>query len=92
MGGPEALSWRDIVAIFERMLGRQIPVRFVNPGEPAPGLPDNLVRLLAGMETYDSVVDTSGLARTFGVELTTVEGFARGLFAGPHGQPLSRLA
>ena len=85
MGGPEAVCWRDIVATFERVMGREIPVRFVSAGEPVPGLPETVVGLMAGMETYDSVLDTSGLARTFGVELTTVERFARVMLAGPRG-------
>jgi uncharacterized protein YbjT (DUF2867 family) len=85
IGGPEAVCWRDVVATFGRVLGRDIPVRFVSPGEPVPGLPEQVIGLVAGMETYDSVVDTSGLARTFGVELTAVETFAHGMLTDPRG-------
>jgi NADH dehydrogenase len=85
LGGPEPLCWRDVVATFERVLGREVPVQFVNPGEPLPGLPEAVVGLLAGMETYDSAMDTSGLARTFGVELTPLESVARAMLAGPGG-------
>src|SRR3712207_142674 len=48
IGGPEPLSWRDVVATYERVLGRSIPVEFVAMGEPVPGLPDPMPALLAG--------------------------------------------
>jgi NADH dehydrogenase len=85
LGGPEAACWRDIVATFERVMGREIPVRFVSPGEPVPSLPGPVAGPLAFMEAYDSVVDTTGLARTFGVELTPLESVARGMLAGSRG-------
>ena len=85
MGGPEAVCWRDVVATFERVMGREIPVNFVPPGGEVPGLPGPVAGPLAFTEAYDSVVDTSELARIFGVELTTVESFARGMLAGPRG-------
>ena len=56
IGGPEPLSWREVVATYERVLGRSIPVEYVAMGEPVPGLPDPMPDLLAWMETYDSVV------------------------------------
>lgn len=74
IGGPEAVSWRDVVATFERALGRELPVRFVAPGDPIPGLSEAEAALMAAMETFDSVIeDMAGLARTFGVELTPLE-------------------
>jgi NADH dehydrogenase len=77
IGGPEPLSWRDVVATYERVLGRSIPVEFVAIGEPVPGLPDPMPALLAGMETYDSIVEMEEIARTFDVPLTTLETFVR---------------
>jgi uncharacterized protein YbjT (DUF2867 family) len=32
IGGPEPLSWHEVVATYERVLGRSIPVEFVGPG------------------------------------------------------------
>ena len=77
IGGPEALTWREVVATYERVLERSIPVEFVAPGEPVPGLPDPMPEMLAGMETYDSVVEMEETSRTFGVPLTTLETFVR---------------
>lgn len=77
IGGPEPLSWRDVVATYERVLERSIPVEFVAVGEPVPGLPDPMPALLAGMETYDSVVEMDEKVETFGVPPTTLETFVR---------------
>jgi uncharacterized protein YbjT (DUF2867 family) len=77
IGGPEPLSWRDVVATYERVLGRSIPVEFVAMGEPVPGLPDPMPALLAGMETYDSVVEMEETSSTFDVPPTRLETFVR---------------
>ncbi len=72
ISGPEALSYRDVVGVYEKVLGRSIPVNFVAPGEAVPGLPPLMSALLAGMD-FDVIVDSSELARTFGVHQTTLE-------------------
>jgi uncharacterized protein YbjT (DUF2867 family) len=76
IGGPEPLTWRDVVATYERVLGRPISVRFVAMGEPVP-LPDPMPSIMAGMEAYDSAVEMEEIARTFGVPLTRLETFVR---------------
>lgn len=76
LGGPQALSWRDVVAIYEPLLGRGIPIQTVAPGELVPGLPPIASGLMAAMDTYDSPMDMAATARIFGVELTSVEAFA----------------
>jgi uncharacterized protein YbjT (DUF2867 family) len=77
LGGPQPLSFRDAVAIYERVLGYQIQVRSVAPGEPVPGLPQAIPQLLAGLDTYDSPMDMTETARTFGIQLTPLEEVAR---------------
>ena len=66
-----------MVARYERVLGKSVPVEFVAMGEPVPSLPDPMHEMLAGMETYDSVVEMEETSRTFGVPLTTLETFVR---------------
>jgi NADH dehydrogenase len=79
IGGPEAVSWRDVVAIYERVLGRTIPVQTIAPGEllselpPVPGLAELVSGILAALETFDSPVDMTQTAQTFGVRLTPIE-------------------
>jgi NADH dehydrogenase len=79
IGGPEAVSWRDAVAAFEHALGRQIPLRFVRPGEPVPGMPEQVNVLFQQMETYDSPLDMTGTAKTFGVTPTPLHDFVHDL-------------
>ena len=77
IGGPEPLTWLDVVATYERVLDRSIPVEFVAMGEPVPGLPDPMPDMMAGMETYDTAIEMEEISRTFGVPLTTLETFVR---------------
>jgi NADH dehydrogenase len=79
LGGPEAVSWRDVVATFERRLGRVIPIVSVALGQPLPGLPVIVAGLMAGLDTYDSVIEMAATARAFGVEQTSVDRFASGI-------------
>jgi NADH dehydrogenase len=77
IGGPEAISFRDVVAIYERVLGRTIEVRSVAPGEPIPGVPEPVWGIAASFDTYDSIIDMTETARTFGVRPTPLEEVVR---------------
>jgi NADH dehydrogenase len=77
IGGPEPVSLRDVLRTFEAMTGQEIPVRFVSPEEPLPGLPEFVAQMLPTLETFDSPIPMTETSRTFGVELTTVETFAQ---------------
>ena len=56
-------------------------MRTVQPGQPVPGLPDAIAQLLAMMDTYDSPIDSSELASTYGVTPTSLAEFVRGFLA-----------
>lgn len=73
IGGPEAVSWRDVVAACEKVLGRELSVRFVAHGEPVPGWAEQTAAIMAAMERDDSAIDMADTACTFGVELTPLE-------------------
>lgn len=77
LGGPHALSFQDAVTIYEGMLGRTIAVNHITPGEPVPGMPDIVGPILASFDMYESVMDTSELAKTLGVQLTPFAEIAR---------------
>jgi uncharacterized protein YbjT (DUF2867 family) len=77
IGGPDALTWYDVVAVYERVLGRPLQVTSVAPGEPVPGVPPAVLPLLASFETYDSVFDARESASRFGIALTPLETVAR---------------
>ena len=84
VGGPAAHSWRDVIATYERVLGRAVPVNWIAPGEllpdvpPVPGLAELISGLLAALETFDSPVEMADTYRTFGVSPTSVEDFVAG--------------
>lgn len=67
--------WLDVVAAFEKELGREVPVRTIAPGDPIPGLPDIVSELAAALASYDSPMDVSELSRTYGVAPTTLADF-----------------
>ena len=73
IGGPEPLSWNDVVRRASAILGRELPVRRAQPAGKLPGLPDAVSGLMAAMDTYDSPVDMTATASTFGVQLTSAE-------------------
>jgi NADH dehydrogenase len=77
IGGPEALSFRDVVAVYERALGREIAVRTVRPGEPIPGVPEPVWGIAASFDAYESIIDMTGIARTFDVRLTPLDEVVR---------------
>ena len=77
IGGPEALSWRDVVAVYERVLGKPLTIESVGPGEPVPGIPPAVVPLLTAMDHYESILDTTPWATRLGVSLTPLERVAR---------------
>ena len=81
IGGPEPLSWTDVVKRAGDVLGRELPIRRVQPGEALPGLPEVVSGLMAGMDTYDSPVDMTATARTYGVRLTSAEHVLRQILA-----------
>jgi NADH dehydrogenase len=82
VGGPEPLSWRDVVATFAHELGREVPVETVAPGEPVSGVPEVVQPLLAALETYDSLLDTAPLAQAYGIRPTALAEVVRGVVAG----------
>lgn len=81
IGGPEALSWRDVLAEVEAGLGRPVEVRSVERGGPVPGLDPTMSGLLTVLDTYDSPIDMTGTSATFGVTPTPMSTVVRELLA-----------
>jgi NADH dehydrogenase len=77
IGGPQPLSWQDVVSTFEEILGREVPTRSVPLGTIVPGLPDAVSGVLTALETYDSPLDMTEPSRTFGVPPSTLGDFVR---------------
>lgn len=79
LGGPQGLSYLDAVKTYEKVLVHPVPVLRVQPGGPVPGLPPELWGMLAGFDMGDWVVPMEETAQTYGVRLTTLEEFVRGM-------------
>ena len=79
IGGPQALSWRDIISTLEQLQGSELKVQALQPGEPMPGFPDAVSGLMASLETYDSPqpISAAEASEAFGVRLTSLEEFLR---------------
>jgi uncharacterized protein YbjT (DUF2867 family) len=79
IGGPDALSWRDVISTFERVSGVTLEVESIDSGQPMPAFPEAVSGLMAGMETYDSPepISAAEAETTFGVRLTSLEEFVR---------------
>lgn len=82
IGGPKPVSWHDIVAAFERELGREIAVSYAPIGVEVPGLAPMLVGLLTALEGYDTPLDMSRLSDRFGIQATSLAGFVHNFVAG----------
>jgi uncharacterized protein YbjT (DUF2867 family) len=83
LGGSEPLTWRGIVETFGQVLGQQLPVQYVAPGQPVPLLPEIVPPVLAGMETYDSPIPMQETSRVFGVEQTPLRTVIRRMLGIP---------
>jgi len=76
IGGPEAVSFRDTAAAFAELLGRDVPIQSVTPGEPVPGVPEGMWGMLAGLDMADLAIDMADLPQRYGVTPVTVREFA----------------
>lgn len=77
IGGPAAISWREIIATVASVLGRPIDIELYAPGEQLPGLPPLVSVMMAALDTFDSPIDMTETTRRFGVTLTPVEAWVR---------------
>ncbi len=82
IGGPEPLSWRDIVSTFEQELGRPVPLETVAVGQRLPGLPDFVTDLVTALEMYDTPLDMREMTSIYGVDPTSLTSWVRQRFAG----------
>jgi NADH dehydrogenase len=79
LGGPEPLSWTDVVATVGKVRGEPVETLRIPADRPVEGVPDMLSGLLLGMETYDSPppVDPERARTAYGVTLTSLEDYLR---------------
>jgi hypothetical protein len=69
-----------VVAAAGRVMGLELPVRCVPLGSQVPLLPPTPAGMLGAMETYEDLIDMSGTAPAFGVQLTGPDEYLRRTF------------
>jgi hypothetical protein len=77
IGGPEPVSWQDIVACTGNMLGRESPIELLPIGAVLPGFPPVVTELLTATEMYDSPLEMEAIASSYGIRLTSLETWLR---------------
>jgi len=82
IGGPEPLSWRDIVGAVDRELGRPIRLETIPVGQRLPGVPDFVTDLVTALEMYDTPLDMRETTSIYGVDPTSLTSWVRQRFAG----------
>ena len=78
LGGPEPVSWRDIVERYNRARGTSLALQSLTPAEAMAAMPPAAAGLLAGMDTYDSPIPMDELYAEFGVRPTTIDDWTGG--------------
>lgn len=69
------------LACYERVVGRPIQIDTAAPGEllpnlpPVPGLAEVVTNMVAALNSFDFDIDMHETARTFDVQLTSLEEF-----------------
>lgn len=79
IGGPEAVSWTEVVGRVAQVIGRDLPVIYVPIGGPLP-IPPATWGLMYATEMFEAVIPMDGVIDTFGVSLTPLEEVAKRLF------------
>ena len=83
LGGPEAVTWNSVVALFERALGREVTRQFVPEAaleQQMTGAGEPLQRTLAGLAlavARGDVIDPAPALAKVDITLTPVEEFVR---------------
>jgi uncharacterized protein YbjT (DUF2867 family) len=80
LGGPEPISWLDVINAVSDVLGQPLRVTHLQPGEFIPNLPPEITYLMAATESYDSPVEMIATAQKYGVEPTSIQKFAERTF------------
>ena len=86
INGPDTHSWTEAAQAVGKAIGRELPIKYVAPGEPVPLIDPGMAQMMIGMEMApDAVVDMRQTAAIFGIEPTPLDVIMRRMFAHPAG-------
>ena len=72
IGADRSYSWNEVVAEVGRVLGQDLPVNYVAPGNPIPLIPEEMGPMLAGLESTDRYIEMQETSRKYSIEPTTM--------------------
>ena len=81
IGGDDAYSWQEVVNMVGEIVGQPVPVNYAAPGDPIPLLPEAMVPILFGLETFDSYVNMNAASMVFGIQPTPLRSFLQNMLA-----------
>jgi uncharacterized protein YbjT (DUF2867 family) len=73
LGGPQAITWHDVVTTYERALRRRIEIRYLPKGGQLRGYPDFVSGFMNLLEEYESPIAMDALAQEFDVRQVSLE-------------------
>lgn len=82
LGGPEPVTWSEIVTRAGKAIGRDLETNYVPIGTPIPLLPEVFNGFMYAIESFELPVEMEEMAQAYGVALTPVEQVAGYLFGG----------
>ncbi|HUF39302.1 MAG TPA: NmrA family NAD(P)-binding protein, partial [Anaerolineales bacterium] len=85
IGGEKSYSWNEVVAAVGRIVGQELPIDYVEPGDAVPLIPADMGPVLTGLELTGSVIDMAETSKTFGIEPTSLEVTLKQMFGGGEG-------
>jgi uncharacterized protein YbjT (DUF2867 family) len=81
LNGPGSYSYQEVIRLIEQASQQAIAVKSVPPGDAVPGMPPLINELWAGIGSAgDIILDTSEVARTYGIELVKLEDYIQQTF------------
>lgn len=77
LGGPAPITWHDVLASYEKAIGKKLELVKLPVGGKIPGVPDLMSELMGALDTFDSPIPMEQTAKTFGVPMTSLDTFVR---------------
>lgn len=74
VAGSEVYSWTEAAQAVGKIIGQELPINYVVPGEPLPLIDPGMAQLMTGMEMApDAVVDMRPTAAIYGIDPTPLD-------------------
>lgn len=82
LNGPASYSYREVINMIEAVSNRPVEGNSLPAAGTVPGMPQLVNDLWAAFGSAgDIIADTSEVARTYGLELVTIEDYLKQTFA-----------